>query len=144
MASTRSWLWSSLSSSNFMNLAALLLSSSKLATDCMQRLSANGPGCKAVSMVHGHVRANVLDAHYHLPEHIDEGPQWLSLLLVNANQSDRGQVVQLASGKLRFKLGHRHRKAIDGVGRELCEPTLGSSLQWCRKHSAQGRILWGI
>ena len=49
-AFARAWLQNSLSSSNCMNLAALLLNSSKLATSCTQRLSANNPGRKAVSM----------------------------------------------------------------------------------------------
>ena len=50
LASARAWLRKSLSSSNYMYLAALFLSSSKPAVDCMQRLSANGPGHKVVSM----------------------------------------------------------------------------------------------
>ena len=49
-ASELAWLWNSLISSNYMYLAALFLSSSKLPAGCMQRLSTNDPECKVVNI----------------------------------------------------------------------------------------------
>jgi len=91
--------------------------------------------------MHGHIWAEVLNAHCYLAESIERGPQGLSLLLADANQGNGGQVVRSACGKLRLKLGHQCREDVDRVGRELCEPVESSSLQQRQKHSAQDRIV---
>jgi len=51
-------------------------------------------------VVHGHVRAKVLNAHHYLDESFNKVSQRLSLLLADTNQGNGGQVVQSALGKL--------------------------------------------
>jgi len=45
-------------------------------------------------VVHGHIWAEVLNAHCYLAEPANKGPQGLSLLLADANQGNEGQVVR--------------------------------------------------
>jgi len=52
--------------------------------------------------------------------------------------------VQPAGRKLSFKLCYERDKVIDGVGRELGEPTRSCSLQGCGKHSAQHGVVRGV
>ena len=122
------WLQNSLSSSNCMYLETLFLSSSKLAVDCIQRLSANSPGRKADNtwcMATSGLRFRMLIST--LPN--DKGSQRLSLLLADTNQGNGGQVVRSTSGKQCLKLGHQRHKDVNRVGRELCELGKSSSFQ---------------
>jgi len=79
-------------------------------------------------MVHGHVHAEVPNAHRYLVKSIDEGSQRLPLLLEDTNQGNGGQMVRTACDEMCLELGHQRREAIDGVGRELREPGESSSL----------------
>jgi len=67
-------------------------------------------------VVHGHARAQILDAHCHFVEPIHKGYQRLSLLLADAYQSDGGQMVRPAGRELSFKLCDERGEAIDGIG----------------------------
>jgi len=67
-------------------------------------------------MVHGHVRAKVSDAHGLLVESVNKGSEGLSLLLADAYQGDRCQVMWPAGSKLSLKLYHECVEAINGIG----------------------------
>jgi len=80
-------------------------------------------------MVHGNVRTEVLDAHFHFAKPIHKGSQRLSLLLADTYQGDGGQVMRSAGGKLSLELRHECGKAINGIGWELGKPVKDRSLQ---------------
>ena len=140
LASNRAWLRNSLSSSSCMNLAALFLSSSKLVADYIQRLSANGPGRKVVSMwciATSGLRFQMLIAtllnlstkvlkdssfSWRMPTRAME-VRWCGRLVANC-----------------LELGYERCEAVNGFGREFGEPTKGSSLRERGEHSAQYRV----
>ena len=88
-------------------------------------------------MMHGNVRTKVSDTHCHLVEPVNEGSLRFSLILENANQDDEGQVVRPSGSKLGLELRYECCEVVNGVGRELGEPTEGSSLQGRGKHLAR-------